>query len=95
MDYDVIVIGSGPSGEAAAMSCVKNGLRVAIVEEQKAVGGNCAHKGTIPSKSLRHIIKQIQRLMLSVDIVENLSVPFGKATTLIVSCAIDSTAWLN
>lgn len=58
-DYDVIVIGSGPAGEGAAMNAAKNGRRVAVVEEQDLVGGNCTHKGTIPSKALRHSVKQI------------------------------------
>ena len=61
MDFDVIVIGSGPAGEGAAMACVKNGKRVAMVENQAAVGGNCTHKGTIPSKALRHAVKQVMR----------------------------------
>ncbi|GAB1259613.1 Si-specific NAD(P)(+) transhydrogenase [Aurantivibrio plasticivorans] len=61
MDYDVLVIGSGPAGEGAAMACVKNGKRVAMVESQMAVGGNCTHKGTIPSKALRNAIKQVAR----------------------------------
>lgn len=58
-DYDVVVIGSGPAGEGAAMNAAKHGRRVAIVEEQDSVGGNCTHKGTIPSKALRHSVKQI------------------------------------
>lgn len=58
-DYDVIVIGSGPAGEGAAMNAAKHGRRVAVVEEQDLVGGNCTHKGTIPSKALRHSVKQI------------------------------------
>ncbi|WP_027856997.1 Si-specific NAD(P)(+) transhydrogenase [Marinobacterium jannaschii] len=58
-DYDVIVIGSGPAGEGAAMSAAKKGRRVAVIEEQDLVGGNCTHKGTIPSKALRHSVKQI------------------------------------
>jgi NAD(P) transhydrogenase len=58
-DYDVVVIGSGPAGEGAAMNAAKNGRRVAIIEEQDSVGGNCTHKGTIPSKALRHSVKQI------------------------------------
>ena len=52
--YDVIVIGSGPGGEGAAMTCTKDGKRVAICEEFSLVGGSNTHKGTIPSKSLRH-----------------------------------------
>lgn len=58
-NYDVVVIGSGPAGEGAAMNASKKGLRVAVVEEQDTVGGNCTHKGTIPSKALRHSVKQI------------------------------------
>jgi len=58
-EYDVVVIGSGPAGEGAAMNAAKRGRRVAVIEEQKSVGGNCTHKGTIPSKALRHSVKQI------------------------------------
>ncbi|GGK68941.1 Si-specific NAD(P)(+) transhydrogenase [Amphritea balenae] len=58
-DYDVIVIGSGPAGEGAAMNAAKKGSRVAVIEVQDSVGGNCTHKGTIPSKALRHSVKQI------------------------------------
>ena len=52
--YDVIVIGSGPGGEGAAMTCAKEGKKVAVCEEFSLVGGNATHKGTIPSKALRH-----------------------------------------
>ncbi|MFC1742501.1 Si-specific NAD(P)(+) transhydrogenase [Candidatus Riflebacteria bacterium] len=52
--FDVIVIGSGPAGEGAAMTCAKDGLRVALVEKNSAVGGACTHTATIPSKTLRH-----------------------------------------
>ncbi len=55
--YDVIVIGSGPGGEGASMKLSKQGKRVAIIEMQPQVGGNCTHKGTIPSKALRHAIQ--------------------------------------
>ena len=57
--YDVVVIGAGPSGEGAAMNAAKNGKRVAIIEDKPTVGGNCTHWGTIPSKALRHSVKQI------------------------------------
>ena len=55
--YDVVVIGSGPGGEGAAMRCAKGGKRVAVVERQPEVGGGCTHWGTIPSKALRHTIR--------------------------------------
>ncbi len=57
--YDVVVIGAGPSGEGAAMNATKHGKRVAIIEDKQTVGGNCTHWGTIPSKALRHSVKQI------------------------------------
>ena len=56
--YDLVVIGSGPAGEAAAMCAAKNDLRVAMVEALPQVGGNCTHLGTIPSKTLRHLVRQ-------------------------------------
>ncbi|MFA5805291.1 MAG: Si-specific NAD(P)(+) transhydrogenase [Melioribacteraceae bacterium] len=52
--YDVIIIGSGPGGEGAAMTCAKEGKKVAVCEEFSLVGGSNTHKGTIPSKALRH-----------------------------------------
>lgn len=43
------------------MSAAKKGLRVAVIERSPSVGGNCTHKGTIPSKALRHSVKQLMR----------------------------------
>jgi NAD(P) transhydrogenase len=57
--YDLVIIGSGPAGEGAAMSAVKQGWSVAIVDERKMVGGNCTHLGTIPSKALRHSVRRM------------------------------------
>ncbi|MFN0242186.1 MAG: Si-specific NAD(P)(+) transhydrogenase [Planctomycetota bacterium] len=51
--YDVLVIGAGPAGQKAAVQGAKAGQRVLIVERDKAVGGECVHRGTIPSKTLR------------------------------------------
>lgn len=58
-DYDVIVIGTGPAGEGAAMTVAKEGRRVAVVDRQIEVGGHCTHQATIPSKALRHAIQQL------------------------------------
>ncbi len=52
--YDVIVIGSGPGGEGAAMKCTKEGKHVAMCDYFSMVGGSCTHRSTIPSKALRH-----------------------------------------
>ena len=57
--YEVVVIGTGPSGESAALNAVKHGRSVAVVERLADVGGNCTHRGTIPSKALREAVKQL------------------------------------
>ncbi len=51
--WDVIVVGSGPAGQKAAVQAAKAGQRVAVVERDHGVGGACVHRGTIPSKTLR------------------------------------------
>ena len=55
-DYDAIVLGAGPAGEAAAMKLTKSGKKVAVIDPRDQVGGNCTHVGTIPSKSLRQSV---------------------------------------
>ena len=54
--YEMIVIGSGPGGQRAAIQAVKAGKRVALVEKQAAVGGVCTNSGTIPSKTMREAV---------------------------------------
>ena len=59
MNFDVVVIGSGPAGQKAAIQAAKAGKRVAVIERDRQVGGSCVHTGTIPSKSLReHAMRQ-------------------------------------
>ncbi|NLY16507.1 MAG: Si-specific NAD(P)(+) transhydrogenase [Gammaproteobacteria bacterium] len=60
-NYDVVILGSGPAGEGAAMNAAKAGRKVAVVESRGVVGGNSTHLGTIPSKALRHSVRQILR----------------------------------
>ena len=50
-NYDLVVIGGGPAGYAAALYGSAAGLKVAIVEENK-IGGTCLHVGCIPAKEL-------------------------------------------
>lgn len=54
--YDLVVIGSGPAGQKAALNAAKLGKRVAIVERAASVGGVCIHTGTIPSKAIREAV---------------------------------------
>lgn len=54
--FDLIVIGTGPGGEGAAMQAGKHGKKVAVVERYHRIGGGCTHSGTIPSKALRFAI---------------------------------------
>ncbi|WP_235015450.1 FAD-dependent oxidoreductase [Oceanicoccus sp. KOV_DT_Chl] len=51
--YDIIIIGSGPAGQKAAVQAAKANKKVALVEADKVLGGACVHRGTIPSKTLR------------------------------------------
>ena len=54
--YDMLVIGSGPAGQKAAIQGAKIGKKVGIVERKRFVGGLCINSGTIPSKSLREAV---------------------------------------
>ena len=53
---DLVVIGSGPAGQKAAIQGAKLGKKVIVIEKGDAPGGNCLYSGTIPSKSLREAI---------------------------------------
>jgi NAD(P) transhydrogenase len=52
-DYDLLVVGSGPAGQRAAIQAAKLDKRVAVIERKAVVGGVCINTGTIPSKTLR------------------------------------------
>src|SRR5450432_844815 len=54
--YDLIVIGSGPAGQRAAIYGSKLGKKIAVVESREVVGGACINTGTIPSKTMREAV---------------------------------------
>ncbi len=79
-EYDVLVIGAGPAGESAAIAAAKNKLKVGVVDALDQLGGNCTHRGTIPSKALRNTVKQIiryrtQTIFRSMDTAKTVSYP--------------------
>ncbi|MGW3244078.1 Si-specific NAD(P)(+) transhydrogenase [Streptomyces sp. NPDC001070] len=55
-EFDLLVIGSGPGGQKAAIAAAKLGRRVAVVDRPDMVGGVSIHTGTIPSKTLREAV---------------------------------------
>lgn len=55
-DWELLVIGSGPAGQKAAIQAAKLGKKVALVERRNMVGGVCTNTGTIPSKTLREAV---------------------------------------
>jgi NAD(P) transhydrogenase len=54
--YDLIVIGSGPAGQRAAIQGAKSGKRVALIEQREVIGGVSINSGTIPSKTMREAV---------------------------------------
>jgi NAD(P) transhydrogenase len=56
VELDLLVIGSGPGGQRAAIQAAKLGKRVAVAERRNRLGGVSIHTGTIPSKTLRQAV---------------------------------------
>ena len=57
--YDLVIIGSGPAGQRAAIQGAKFGKRVAVIEKREFVGGACINTGTIPSKTMREAVMHL------------------------------------
>src|ERR1700734_2416173 len=61
--FDMIVLGTGPAGQRAAIGAAKAGKRVAVVERREVIGGVCINTGTIPSKTLREAVIHLSGFM--------------------------------
>lgn len=68
--FDILVIGSGPAGQKAAIQGAKAGKRVAVIDREPGVGGACVYRGTIPSKTLRETALHLERLKRSAAVFE-------------------------
>ncbi|TLY20319.1 MAG: Si-specific NAD(P)(+) transhydrogenase [Nitrospirae bacterium] len=55
-EFDLVVIGSGPAGQKAAIQAAKLRKRVAVIEKERTLGGSCINTGTLPSKTLKDAI---------------------------------------
>ncbi len=79
-DFDLLVVGSGPGGQRAAIAAAKLGHRVAIVDRKGMVGGVCVNTGTIPSKTLREAVlyltgmNQRELYGMSYQVKENITI---------------------
>ena len=74
--FDVVVIGSGPGGYVAAIRCAQLGMKTALVEKYKTLGGTCLNVGCIPSKSLLDSSHHYEELINNFD-AHGIEVPKG------------------
>ncbi|HJO40335.1 MAG TPA: FAD-dependent oxidoreductase, partial [Acidimicrobiales bacterium] len=89
-NYDLVVIGGGPAGYAAALYGSAAGLKVAIIEENK-IGGTCLHVGCIPAKELLETASVLRSVRQAKDFgietsqepVVNLSISQNRKQTII------------
>lgn len=66
--YDLVVIGSGPAGQKAAVQGAKAGKTVALIERSRDLGGSCVHHGTIPSKTLRENALRVKNMRMNAEL---------------------------
>jgi len=104
-DYDMLVIGSGPSGRRAAVQFAKLGKSVLVVEKGRRVGGVSVHTGTIPSKTLRETVLNLSgwrergfygrsyRVKQDIGAVDLISVDDRNTVRDITVAAGDQTHW--
>ena len=71
---DILVIGSGPGGYAAAFRAADLGRKVIIVDKDPTLGGVCLNRGCIPSKTLLHIAKVLEET----ESLKKMGVSFAK-----------------
>jgi dihydrolipoamide dehydrogenase len=76
METDVVVIGAGPGGYAAAFMAADLGLKTLLVDKEKNPGGVCLYRGCIPSKALLHAAK----ILTEAEEAANIGIDFGEAT---------------
>ncbi len=67
MDYDVLILGSGPGGYVAAIRAAQYGLKVGCIEKDPKLGGTCLHVGCVPTKAYLHFAELYDELKHSED----------------------------
>ena len=64
-EYDLLVVGSGPAGQKAALTAAKQKKKVVLIEKRQCIGGVCLYTGTIPSKTLPEAVISSHRVRTS------------------------------
>src|SRR5215217_3269876 len=80
--FDVVIIGSGPGGYVGAIRAGQLGLKTAIIEKDKRLGGTCLHRGCIPTKSLLWTAELYSHVLEAAEFgidLKNPAVNWGKA----------------
>src|SRR5687768_18371934 len=80
--FDVVIIGSGPGGYVAAVRAAQVGLKTAIIEKDKNLGGTCLLRGCIPTKALLHTADVFEEFKHARDlgvVAESVSLDFPQA----------------
>ena len=65
MNFDLVILGSGPGGYVAAIRAAQYGLKVAVVEKEQKLGGTCLHVGCVPTKALLHYAELYEEALRS------------------------------
>jgi dihydrolipoamide dehydrogenase len=73
--FDVVIIGSGPGGYVAAIRAGQLGLKTAIIEKDKRLGGTCLHRGCIPTKALLYTAELYSHVLHAATFGVNVSNP--------------------
>ncbi len=66
--YDMLVVGSGPAGQKAAVQAARAKASVLLIEKTRELGGSCVHRGTIPSKTLRENALRVKNMRLNAEL---------------------------
>ena len=74
-EFDLLVIGSGPAGQRAALQSAKLGKRVCVVDKSRMVGGACTETGTIPSTTFRDAVRSWTSASLILSLPSNCTRP--------------------
>ena len=67
MNYDVLIIGSGPGGYVAAIRAGQYGLKTGVIEKDPKLGGTCLHVGCVPTKAYLHYAEVYEQFKHSAD----------------------------